>query len=426
MLSERITKMDFVFVNTSAEQKVSRKDTEGTESKDFNSYLKTKESSDTNQNSKTEKVNSKETKFAEYKRLVKDDTDTKTEETDVTDQIEQINPEVYAQVIESIKQIMGIIQETFGMTETDIKNAMSDLGMKNSDLLTKTGLNELLSKLVPEGNTSSLLTNSEFSNAVKEMYSIIGDLKETLKTNFSMSDEDINSLLQKLNENSIQTENDSAEFTGNLVKTTTAENTESQLIKTETESAYQTEKTDNSQSKGNSGNESSSENLSQGLMNKISEALEQSGNSDIDAVKIIKQIVNEIKLTVKQDMTKFEMQLNPEHLGKVGLQVISKDGIITAQIAASNAAVKEAIENQIVVLKQNLEEQGIKVDSIEVTIASHGFEHNNEREEEDLRGNSSKKSSVPVRLGEITDEEADNALEEQLLQQKGSTVSYSA
>ena len=54
---------------------------------------------------------------------------------------------------------------------------------------------------------------------------------------------------------------------------------------------------------------------------------------EIDAKDVIRQVVEEIKLTVKADNTSFEMQLNPEHLGKINLQVAAKNGVVTAQIA---------------------------------------------------------------------------------------------
>lgn len=425
MISDSITKMDFVFVNTSAEQKVSRKETEGTENKDFNSYLKAKDSSDKTEKAEAQPSETKETKTKQYKRLVSEETKKVTDISELEEKIEELNPEVFQQVVAGIRQIIDIIQETFGVSENEIKNALSELGLEGADLLSKNGINELISKLIPDGGPSSLLLNSEFSNAVKEIQSIISDVNEMLKNNLSMSNDDIKSLIQKLNDSIFQTETNQSEITENVVKTGT-DSTENQNIATKVENAYQTEKPEKSESKSNSGKENPSENLSQNLMNKLSEVLEQSGNTETESVKIIKQIVNEIKLTVKQDMTKFEMQLNPEHLGKVSLQVVSKDGAITAQIAAGNAAVKEAIESQITVLKQSLEEQGIKVESIEVTIASHGFEQNNQGNENDFENNNSKKSSSLRNFDGSQDEELEISVEEQLMQENGSTVSYSA
>lgn len=77
-----------------------------------------------------------------------------------------------------------------------------------------------------------------------------------------------------------------------------------------------------------------------------------------------------------------EMQLNPENLGKLVLTVTEKHGNVTAQIAASNEQVKEALQTQLVELRSTLQNQGIKIEAVEVTVATHEFEQN-------LDGNSS-------------------------------------
>ena len=80
--------------------------------------------------------------------------------------------------------------------------------------------------------------------------------------------------------------------------------------------------------------------------------------------------------------------MNPENLGKLYLNISEREGVIRAQITVQNAAVKEALEVQLVELRQSLNQQGIKVDAIEVTVGAHEFEQNleeNAREEEQMQ-----------------------------------------
>lgn len=74
--------------------------------------------------------------------------------------------------------------------------------------------------------------------------------------------------------------------------------------------------------------------------------------------------------------TTVEMQLNPENLGRLVLSVTERHGNVTAQITASNEQVKEALQTQMVELRSTLQEQGIKVEAVEVTVATHEFEQN--------------------------------------------------
>ena len=120
--------------------------------------------------------------------------------------------------------------------------------------------------------------------------------------------------------------------------------------------------------------------------------------SQIDVESIMRQISQMTKITVTQAMSSIEMQLNPENLGKVYLQVVSKEGAITAQIAAQNEAVKEILESQIAVLKENMNQQGMKVEAIEVTIASHEFEQNLEGNQENS-ANEQQEAAKPSRRG---------------------------
>ena len=68
--------------------------------------------------------------------------------------------------------------------------------------------------------------------------------------------------------------------------------------------------------------------------------------------------------------TSMEISLTPESLGRVTLNLVSKHGALTAHFTAQNEIAKEAIESQMVVLRENLESQGLKVEAIEVTVSN--------------------------------------------------------
>lgn len=107
-----------------------------------------------------------------------------------------------------------------------------------------------------------------------------------------------------------------------------------------------------------------------------------------DAMELIEQIAKNVRVTISAETTSMEMQLNPENLGKIYLNISEKEGAVRAQIAAQNQMVKEALETQVAELRQSLSQQGIKVDAIEVTVATHEFEQNleeNARQQEQAR-----------------------------------------
>ncbi|MCM1493333.1 MAG: flagellar hook-length control protein FliK [Muribaculaceae bacterium] len=154
----------------------------------------------------------------------------------------------------------------------------------------------------------------------------------------------------------------------------------------------------------------------------------------IDAMDIIEQIAEQVKVHISEAQSSIEMQLNPENLGKVYLQVTAKEGAVHAQLAAANEAVRQALEVQMAELKESLNQAGVKVDAIEVTVASHEFEQNleqgaerekqeGERAEEKSHRRNLKLDSLDELSGVISEEEA---LVAQMMRENGNSMDLSA
>lgn len=158
-------------------------------------------------------------------------------------------------------------------------------------------------------------------------------------------------------------------------------------------------------------------------------------HTKVDVDSIMRQISQMTRVVVTQAESSIEMQLNPANLGKVYLQVVSRHGEITAQLAAQNEAVKEALESQIAVLKENMNQQGLKVEAVEVTVASHGFEWNLEgnqqspaqEQQQAGMGKTSKRSlnlnSLEELDGQMSEEES---LRAKMMSEQGNSMDLTA
>lgn len=82
------------------------------------------------------------------------------------------------------------------------------------------------------------------------------------------------------------------------------------------------------------------------------------------------QVVEKAVLVTAGKDTDMIIKLKPEHLGKVSLQISMENGVLTAKFMAESRMVKEVIEANINNLKQNLTNQGIKVDQVSVQVGS--------------------------------------------------------
>ena len=80
------------------------------------------------------------------------------------------------------------------------------------------------------------------------------------------------------------------------------------------------------------------------------------------------QIVQQARLIRTAENTEMVINLKPEHLGQLTLRVsVSQNGAVNASFYSDNAQVRAAIENSIVQLKQELSDQGLKVDNVQVS-----------------------------------------------------------
>ena len=159
-----------------------------------------------------------------------------------------------------------------------------------------------------------------------------------------------------------------------------------------------------------------------------------------DVRDVIQQIVEYTKVSLTQQVKTIEMQLNPENLGKVFLHISEKQGIVTAQITAQNENIKEALIQQAAELKDNLNQQGVKVEAVEVSVGTHEFEKNlekdarqqkeQERQQEEQRTANSRRSINLNDLNELgglsglmSEEEA---LVAQIMRDNGNKVDFKA
>ncbi|KAI4447750.1 hypothetical protein C823_002269 [Eubacterium plexicaudatum ASF492] len=160
----------------------------------------------------------------------------------------------------------------------------------------------------------------------------------------------------------------------------------------------------------------------------------------VNMQEVIDQIVQHTRIHLSESVKSIEMQLNPENLGKVYIHVSEKQGTVTAQLTAQNENMKEALVQQAAILKENLNQQGIKVDAVEVSAGTHEFENNLERDahsqEEQARQQEEqnmRRSGRSIRLNEQGEPEGisglmseEEVLVAQIMRDNGNNVDFKA
>lgn len=153
----------------------------------------------------------------------------------------------------------------------------------------------------------------------------------------------------------------------------------------------------------------------------------------VDTTDIIRQIVDSMSISNTTEESAINLQLTPESLGRMYINVSQKNSEISARIAVSNEAVKEALQTQMVNLKEALNNSGIRVNEVEITVASHEFERNLEqgaandsRQQESTNSYNGSNSSDSGIDSDMMQDRVEERLVTQIMRDNGNSVDFTA
>ena len=333
-------------------------------------------------------------------------------------------------ISKSVEEIKETIMETLSISEEELTELMSILNLSMIDLLNPDHLKELVLASAGAEDVTALLTEEGLNQSLNQLLQV---LDQTLAQQ-GLTLEDVEILKKSENEFMSMLEGQT-EMTPSTEENLTVmgqtkeisqvvdENNEDSAVKFNFEAIKQTQEGSKEESTSNqSDSQTQGKELTpaEQFLNQLTQTVttRTEFSNELQNVQEIRtitnQIVEEIKVVIKPSQTSMDMMLNPEHLGKVALNISSKDGVLTASFITQTQVAKEAIESQIQVLKENLEAQGLKVEAIEVTVSNFGFDHSGQMEGQNNKNEQGKaKSSRPLRLDGLdelgTEEEIDNA-----------------
>ena len=96
--------------------------------------------------------------------------------------------------------------------------------------------------------------------------------------------------------------------------------------------------------------------------------------------RVMDDLVTKINMLHEKGESRIHMQLIPEHLGKLTIQLTSQDGNMTARIFAETAYARDMIENNFGQLKDALSGKGINITQLEVFVGKDPEAYEKQRE----------------------------------------------
>ncbi len=116
---------------------------------------------------------------------------------------------------------------------------------------------------------------------------------------------------------------------------------------------------------------------------------------------VVKQVVKNVTLLIDSGKTSMSMQLKPEHLGRVNIDIQMEDSKMKLSLKVETEGARQTIEGSVGQLKESLNLQGITIDDVDVEVRKESeFANLKDREEEQNRfkGNKRVKNSVTLEV----------------------------
>jgi len=264
---------------------------------------------------------------------------------------------------------------------------LEQLDITNLQLLQPETLQNLVLAANSEQDAVVLLTDSELLNTVNELAAQVEQILQEAgmtpeELMIAFDNPDFAGMVEEAAANLTETENDKLTEESTMVEQNTAVNQE-ETIEVKTDVRTNEKETSNSSEHRNSDDSTNVDDFAGQFVKNLQKAAQEIGEitGKTDIVEMIRevadQILEKIKVSVTAETTSLEIVLTPEELGKVNLTVSADaDGTMKAKFVTENELAREAIERNLVQFKEMLQEQGLKVDTIEVTVGNFEFDRN--------------------------------------------------
>lgn len=365
-----------------------------------------------------------------------------------------ISDEAMEEIAATVSTMVQTIATVLEIPVTQAEEAMNDLDMIGMEVLNPNTIPNLVVELTDAADVTEIMTDEELFADVKQLMGEAESLLEELASDLQIPVEELKGQIgDKAAELKSSQESVEIVAAGPGKQTdevrdrlTSFEETDPQVKADDTEEIAPVSarhEDDKRQGTGNERREGAehmnfTQTVTDTLKGMVADRVEETVPSYATTTdRIMEQVSESLRMTMTEDITEMEMTLHPASLGNVRVQVAAKDGVITASFTTENQQVKEVLEAQMIQLKDQMNEQGIKIEAVEVTVSAHAFERNLSDNGENRGGQpeaeAKKKKVRGINLGssdlsELDLEELDeeDKVTADMMARQGNTVDYMA
>lgn len=363
-------------------------------------------------------------------------------------------------VSEAVNKIKDAIREKFDISDEELAAVMETLNMTMTDLLNPDLLKDLMVTLNGQEDLVSALTDETLYTDIKEIVNLANNLTDEIKENFNLNEEDFAKLIEDVktvqneieapivNEPDVQDRPIAPEIRVEVSRSEEArtvapiENTNTEqpqqvmsVGRTQNNASGETTRDDSEDASAQTAQPQQTQTQTQTVQ--VGDVVEtvRTFSSYNDGQEIVRQVTDFIRVNISPEETSMELQLHPASLGTIHMNIASQNGIVTAQLLVQNESVKEALESQLMQLQETFEEQGTKVEAVEVAVASYDldrgpFQDRDDRQDRQNADEQRGRRRINLNLNDLNADDLELSEEDQLakdvMEMNGTSVDFSA
>ncbi len=387
-------------------------------------------------------------KVSDERREVSAENDTQKEDTDRRE--EMPDEEVMEAVARILAELQQQIQEGLQISDEDFSDTLTQMELTQTDLLDSGKLSDFVLGLTGAEDSLALLTDEGLLRDYREIMSglqdLLGELKEVTGMELVEVSQVIGREQMQMPEMNLEVQTgdsgDESVTAGPFIEVTAT--AEGLSTGSDAEGAKQGAE-DGMQSRDGAlrhepepiwtDNQSVNDFQSRIMEASAARTSESTLAFSESTRQIMDQVLDYMKIQLQPEVSNLEMRLHPASLGTLKVQVEIRGEAVTAHFITENETVKNVLETQMIELKEQFQQQGMKVDAVEVSVQTQTFEQSFEqgRQAQQAGQENSRNRIRRINLGTEEDgaevlQPADEAerIAVEMMTANGNTVDYMA
>ncbi len=318
----------------------------------------------------------------------------------------------------AVTDVKDLLATELGISMEELNALMEDMQVSEEQLLDFGTVKEIFMQAKGAEDVTALLTDENLLNGMQNLEAEFAQVMENVQETLGITEEDMEVIKEQLGRMK-QPQEPVITIETDVKPEAVAESADTKKEDAPTDNKQAFQWTGQNQM-NTTANVESAGNVAQ----------TQSSFTTAQAMDIMNQVMDYMKLQLNAETSSLEMQLQPESLGTLQIRISAKEGLMTAQFTTASDSVKAVLESQMVQLQQQLESQNIKVDAIEVMVEAHAFESALQQgEERQQTGEEKKGRTRRIDLNSLDSAEemdGEDRLVAEMMAANGNTVDYLA